>query len=373
MTGQQNHQPQPQPGACEQAEPRSPEVAVLIVGYNSRDDLAACLPTVLASDEGELSVGVVVVDNASSDGTAEFVAEEFPQVHLVRNEANRGFAGGNNAGWEAIGRLWPDVKYVALLNPDTEVESRWLSPLVAHLEANPRTACVQPKVMLHPETDRFNTVGNRSHYLGFGIVSGYRQRDCGQYDQPREITTASGAAMLMRAELPGEGGLFWEEMFMYAEDVELSWRWRQGGWRIDYCPGPRVLHKYTFSKNYRFYFYFERNRWLLLLSYYRLATLVLLAPALAMMEAGQVLFAAVNGALGQKLRSWGWFLRPANVRHVWRRRREVQRRRVIGDRAFMRDFVGRIDFAEVANPLLRYVANPLLGAYWWVARRLIFW
>jgi GT2 family glycosyltransferase len=346
---------------------------VLIVCYNGRGFLPDCLGSVLASDDGGIKTRVVVVDNASGDGSAEYVAENFPRVDLVRSQVNRGFAGGNNLGWEYIRRKYPRATYLVLLNQDTIVERGWLRPMVDFLEAHPAAGLAQPKLMMHPRTELFNSSGNRSHFLGFGFVGECGQPDRGQYTRPRPIASASGAAMMVRTDLLRRVGLFEELMFLYLEDAELNWKLRQIGCEPFLVPGGVVYHKYNFQKDFRYYFYLERNRWWLLLVYYKLATLLLLAPALAVMEVGQLLFALSRGLLGVKLRSWLFFLAPANLALLRRRRRQAQARRTVSDRQFTRPFCGSIDFPELSGPLLKYVANPFFSAYWALARRLIFW
>ena len=260
-----------------------------------------------------------------------------------------------------------------LLNQDTIVEDGWLRPLAEFLEEHDDAGAAQPMLMMHPETDVINTAGNRSHYLGFGFCGGYGERNRETYDRPAAINYASGAGVMIRAGLVREYGLFEERMFMYLEDADVSWRLRQLGFDSYLVPAGTIYHKYSFAGRYGYYYHLEKNRYWLLGVYYRAATLLLLAPALLAMELGQWVFALLAGLGRQKARAAGFVLRPANVRALWRARRAAQKRRVIGDRRFLRDFTGRIDFAEIRNPVLKYVANPVFAAYWWVARKLIFW
>ena len=252
-------------------------------------------------------------------------------------------------------------------------EYGWLGPLVGLLEARPGAGCAQPKLLMHPATELINTAGNRSHFLGFGFCGDYGQADRGQYDAPRPINYASGAAVAIRAALLAEHGLFEPAMYMYLEDAELSWRLRQMGHQSFLAPAARVYHKYSFATRYDYYYHLEKNRYWLLAVYYKLATLLLLLGPLALMELGQWCFALRRGLIGQKWRSWRFLLGWKNLRRLWRRRRAAQRRRTVSDRRFLKDFTGSIDFAELSSPLLKYLANPILRAYWFVARRLIFW
>jgi len=349
------------------------EIAILVVNTNNGDVVEDCLASVVASTEPGIRRRVVLVDNASTDGSPERVARRFGEVDIVRSAGNRGFTGANNLGWAFIRRRYPDVDYLVLLNPDTEVAGGWLGALAGFLDARPDVACAQPKLMLHPETELLNTAGNRSHYLGFGQTSEYRRPDRGRHTGPEPIGYPSGAAVMIRADLVRRYGLLDGGLFLYHDDLELGWRYRQLGLASYLVPDATVYHKYNFSKNYRYYYYFERNRLRVMLVYYKAATLLLLLPALAAMELAQLAFAAVHGVARQKLRSWAYFLDRRNLRELRCRRRRFQRRRRVSDRAFMRDFVGALDFPEIATPLLTYVGNPLMRAYWTAARRLMFW
>lgn len=326
----------------------------------------------LASIDPSLLVRVVAVDNASTDGTADFLAANFPQVELVRCSSNGGFAGGNNAGWEYLLKRYPNLHYVALLNQDTIVHAGWLTALVEYLDSRPMVACAQSKLMLHPKTDKFNTAGNVSHFLGFGLTTACGQVDHGQFDRHRHLGLVSGASMILRVSAVARTGLFDPAFFAYLEDADLSWKLRQLGYEAAYVPQSVVFHKYNFKDDWRHYYLLERNRWLLLVTYYKTATLLLLLPALLVMEAGQFYFAWRTGVLDQKLRACAFFFRRDNLRRLARRRLQAQRRRLIGDKRFTEPFVGEVESEELTSPLLR-LANPLLAAYWTAARWLICW
>lgn len=352
---------------------RGLEVVVLIVAFNGREYLPECLDSVLASDDGQIIRHVVVVDNASTDGTAQWLAGHYPEVQVVRSGENLGFAGGNNLGWSRVALAYPDVDYVALLNQDTIVANGWLKPLVAYLFDHPIAGAAQPRIVLHPQTDLLNTAGNVSHFLGFGYTTGYREPDNGNYQTVRTIDFASGAAALIRAAPLRRAGLFNESMFLYLEDAELGWKLRQLGYETVFVPQSVAYHKYKFHGPFRAYFFLERNRWMLLGSYYKTATLLLLAPAALAMECGQIIFSLQHGLLDQKLRACGYFLNRRNLAALLRNRRAAQSRRIVGDRQFMGGFSGAVNNPELDSKLLRRVGNPLLSLYWRCVRRLIVW
>lgn len=347
-------------------------VAVLIVSYNGRSDLEQCLASVMSSEDAGLHCRVVVVDNASIDGTPEAV-QQWPRVELIRASANLGFAGGNNLGWDHIAERYPDTRYLCLLNQDTIVRTGWLSSLANYLERNPQAAIAQAKLLLHPQTHLINTAGNRSHFLGFGYMTGYGEPDDGRYDQARSIDYASGAALMVRTDLLRQVGLFDDAMFMHLEDAELAWKARQIGYEVAFVPDAVVHHKYVPDAPLRHYRHLERNRWLLLLTYYKWPTLLLLSPALLLMECGQWLFAARHGLLLHRLGVYLDLLAPSGLARLFRRRREAQDRRGISDHRFTTGFSGTIIFSALQSPILRYLGNPILNAYWQVASRIIRW
>jgi len=316
---------------------------------------------------------VIVVDNASTDGTAAFVAQRFPQVEQVQAPSNLGFAGGNNLGWDHVCKTGTKLDYVALLNPDTVVTSGWLVPLVETLQQHPNSGAVQSKLMLHPQMDRINSAGNRSHFLGFGFTSAFGQHDHGQYDQVRSIDFASGAAMMVRAELLEQVDLFDDEMFMYLEDAELAWKLRLIGYDTLFVPGSIVYHKHNVESTFAQFYYLERNRWLLLLTCYRWRTLLLVLPAALVMELGILFYAVSRGMFIQKLRAWMYFLRPRHLTTLLAKRRAIQSSRAISDREFLTRLSGAIRYAPLDRGLLHAVVNPLLASYWSLAKRLIRW
>ncbi len=345
------------------------DVAILIVSYNGMGFLADCLASIHECGELPPPGQIVVVDNASTDGSADFVEQNYPEVTCIRLASNTGFVGGNNAGFAHIRQQMPNVRYVALLNQDTIVRPGWLAALREAVQPED-VGCAQAKLLFHPETDLINSAGNRSHYLGFGFVSAYRQKDDGRFDAPGDIAFCSGAAMVVKVSAIARDDLFDPAYFAYLEDAELGWYMRLRGLRNVYCPASLVCHRYQFRRNAMMYYRLEQNRWRLLLTYYRWPTLLLILPALLMMEGGLLFYFLGVRAMKQKLRSWSVLGEFASI---MRKRRAAQRQRTVGDRQLTGIFIGKADFPEVSNPLLNYVGNPLLSLYWRIARLLLWW
>jgi len=219
-----------------------PRVSVVIVTWNGRGLLERFLPSVLATDYPDLEV--VVADNASTDSTAEWLASAFPTVRVVRHKENGLFARGNN---EAVPHT--TGPYLCLLNNDVEVPPDWLRPLVAVLEGDRGVAAVQPKLLQHVERTRFEYAGAAGGFLdryGYPFTRGRLfttlEDDHGQYDTPRDVCWATGAAFLIRREAWDlEGGL--DERFgMHMEEIDLCWRLWRRGLRVRAEPAARVYH-----------------------------------------------------------------------------------------------------------------------------------
>jgi GT2 family glycosyltransferase len=228
-------------------------VAVLIVSYRGEPYLRSCLRSIADAAVEGLQLHSVVVDNASPDGTSSLVECEFPQVHLVQSAENRGFAGGNNLGWQYIQEHLPQVQYVMLLNQDATIGPKGIMPLVQFLRKHPKAGSVQPAIMLHDDPHLLNTAGNVSHYLGFGTKTGYRQHMQQALSWAKQIDFPSGCAVLLRADLLKKQGLFADDLFMYLEDAQLGWKLRMLGYENWYLPHTTVLHQYQFSSTLKSY------------------------------------------------------------------------------------------------------------------------
>jgi GT2 family glycosyltransferase len=219
-----------------------PRVSILIVSWNALPLLQRFLPSVAATDYPDLEI--VLGDNASSDGTAEWVRATIPGVRIVRHVQNRLFAGGNNAAWPVT-----TGKYVVLLNNDVEVPQGWLHPLVRCLEENPDVAAVQPKLHQVDRPNRFEYAGASGGFLDRfaypftrGRLFSTLEDDRGQYDDAQDVFWATGAALMLRRAAIDEIGLFDEHFEMHMEEIDLCWRLWRAGWRVRVEPASVVRH-----------------------------------------------------------------------------------------------------------------------------------
>jgi GT2 family glycosyltransferase len=222
----------------------APPVVAVVLSWNRREDTLACLRSLAQVDYPRLRV--VVVDNASTDGSADAVAVEFPDVDLMRNALNRGYAGGMNDGIERA--LEFDSDYVLLLNNDVEVEPGFLSALVEEAARAPDAAALSPVIVFADRADLVWYAGARfDPARGYnGRITGYRE-PVSRFTEVTETERAAGTALLVSRRALDEVGLFDEQLFAYSEDADWSLRARAAGYRLLVVPAARVRHKVSLS------------------------------------------------------------------------------------------------------------------------------
>ncbi|MCR4279927.1 MAG: glycosyltransferase family 2 protein [Candidatus Komeilibacteria bacterium] len=333
--------------------------AIIIVTFNGRLYLEKLLPSLITS--GIEQRQIYVIDNNSKDDTVTFIKASYPDIQLSQPQRNTGFAEGNNIGLRKA--IDDGYEFLMLLNQDTVVTDNWLPPLLSTMAEEQTVAAVQPLLLLYKDQKRVNTSGNVIHYLGFGYG-----RDSGRPLAELNLTAspinyASGAAVLLRAAVFKKLDMFGEEMFMYLEDLDLGWRLWLAGYECRLQPASIVYHQYEFNRSIRQVYYFERNRWLCLLQNYKPSTILLLAPALLLMELGQLVYALKNKWFLKKIISYFYFADPVNWALIQKRRRQVRKIRRRSDSEMVEMFSGHILFQEINSPLLLYIANPFFNIY----------
>lgn len=233
-------------------------MTVVVVTWQGAHLLPACLASLRRQTWPHR---VVVVDNASTDGTTE-VLSRYPSVRVVRTEQNLGFAGGVQVGLQAAG-----TELVALLNNDATAEPRWLEELVTSAQAHPEAAAITSLMVLAgTEPPVVNNAGVVLLGNGYGTDRGYGL-PVGSLAEPEEVFGFSGGAALLRTSAVEAVGGFPRHFFLYYEDTDLSWRLRLAGWTIRYQPAAVVHHLHSATvdqRSDRFAFYNERNRLLML-------------------------------------------------------------------------------------------------------------
>lgn len=216
------------------------QIAVVILNWNGQKYLEQFLPSVIQNSG---NAKIVVADNDSTDSSVEFVKSTYPEIEIVINEENGGFAKGYNDAFKKI-----DAQFYLLLNSDIEVTPNWLAPLVEQMK-DPRVAGCQPKVKAYNSRVSFEHAGASGGFLDRNYFPFCRGRifnsvetDLGQYDGETEIFWASGACLLIRSELFHKAGGFDEAFFAHMEEIDLCWRLKKMDYKFMVCPNSVVYH-----------------------------------------------------------------------------------------------------------------------------------
>ncbi|MDP8924956.1 MAG: glycosyltransferase family 2 protein [Chloroflexota bacterium] len=315
----------------------------VVVTYNGVRHVSPCLQSLL--DGGVRPEAILVVDNASSDGTVELIRRRFPAVRLLPIARNVGYGEGANLG-AAVG----NARYVAILNQDVVVAPGCVERLVSALEAEPSALLANPKILLKDAPERINTCGNVPHYTGITTCRDYN-RPASEYLASEEIPAISGAAFVARRAAFDALGGFDPTFFLYLEDTDLSLRAMLAGYRCLLVPEAVAFHEFEPRFAPEKLFWLERNRLVMLLKTYRWPTLFALAPSLLLAEVLVLGYSGLRGwsAVAAKLRAYGWV--ATHLPRILRARRAVQALRRVPDRAILARHARDLDLDELRHPL----------------------
>ena len=241
-------------------------IAVVILNWNGEELLKEFLPKVVAHSS---DARIIVADNASTDESIDLIRKEFTSVEIIQNESNGGFAKGYNDALKKI-----DAEFYVLLNSDVEVTEKWLIPLAKAME-NPKTAGCQPKILSYHQRDHFEHAGAAGgfidkNYFPFcrGRIMDYFEEDKGQYDGEIDIFWATGACLMIRAEVFHKANGFDEDFFAHMEEIDLCWRIKKWGYNFKAIPSSTVYHvgggTLPYSSPKKVYYNFRNNLVMLL-------------------------------------------------------------------------------------------------------------
>jgi len=219
------------------------KTAVVILNWNTRDYLRKFLPGLIASTEG-MDAEVIVADNASTDGSLEMLAAEFPDVRRISLDRNYGFTGGYNRALAQV-----EADYYVLINSDIEVPEGWLKPLTDWMDTHPHCGACGPKLLSYHQRDRFEYAGAAGGLLdryGYPFCRGRIlqkvEKDEGQYDTPENVFWVSGACLLVRSKLWKKLGGLDDRFFAHMEEIDLCWRMQLAGYTVAVVPESSVYH-----------------------------------------------------------------------------------------------------------------------------------
>lgn len=210
-------------------------ISVVVVNWNRCELLRRCLASVWLQEGARFEV--IVVDNGSTDGSADMVERELPSTRVIRNRDNRGFCAANNQGIAAA-----RGEFIALINNDAEARPGWLRALHEVFEGRPWLGMAASKILVYEQPERIDKAGHLMYPDGQNRGRGAGEIDAGQYDQLEETLWPDGCAAMYRKSMLDSIGGFDEDFFAYADDAELGLRARIAGWRCLYVPGAVVLH-----------------------------------------------------------------------------------------------------------------------------------
>ncbi len=286
--------------------------SVVIVTHQSGPFVGPVLDALAEDEFGPDEV--IVVDSASTDDTRSILADH--GVRAILLDDNVGFAAACHVGAEAA-----TGSILAFLGHDTTPEPGWLEPLIEAVKID-GVGAVMATVVDADHPDRFNTSGGHLTFVGLAWLSGLGDPVPGDEPDLIDVAFPSGAAMAMRAETWERFGGFRKSLFMYLEDTDLGWRMRLAGLRVVRSSRSRVRHRYDFSRTPTKMYYLERNRWVLVCTNYRPATLGVLLPALAIADLGVWVVAIRDGWVRQKMRA---NLDALRTRKAWKTRARPRR------------------------------------------------
>ena len=236
------------------------KITIVILNWNGKEDTEACLKSIQELALKGVSLSLVVVDNASEDGSYQELSRlGIKNLHIIQNSRNYGFAKGNNIGISYA--IEKGVEFIMVLNNDTILDKNILVSMVDYMNKNPEVGAVSPKIYFakgyefHKERYKASELGKVIWYAGgefdwkniYGTNYGVDKVDRGQFTKSRETDFATGACSLFRVKALKEVGLFDEKYFMYLEDVDLSLRLKKKGWKVIYFGDAYLWHKVAAS------------------------------------------------------------------------------------------------------------------------------
>lgn len=339
------------------------KASVIITSHNGRRYLEKCLDSVLSQDlDGGFEV--IVVDNCSTDEGPDLIRDCYPQVRLFLQQRNSGFAAACNYGGRvAVGDI------LVFLNQDTMACPGWLRELVEGLTCDPKVGLATSKVLLLSSPDRVHARGITIHYTGFGQTRGKLGR-ASSADKRTKVAGICGASFAVKREVWACLGGFDESLFMYYEDVDLSWRAQLSGYQCLYAPSSVVHHDYRRLERpgHAASYYSARNRLIIPLKNWRWQTLLILLPAFLLLEMVDFAFQAKLGKSYLSLKIQALFAVGLMLPEIVRKRRGSRFDRVVSDAALMAGFSSDLTSARELSPLEGLVLS-LVNACFYLHRK----
>ena len=335
------------------------KVTAIIVNWNDKDVIVECIQSIL--DQNRNKIDIIISDNGSKDDSVEFIRKRFPSIKIIENGKNLGFGSAINRG---LGLAKGD--YLLFLNSDLKLHSKCVGELAKVLESDSNVGGTIPKILHIDQQNTINSLGVLINYTGIAYPNLLGQKDPG-YQEPFE--SACGGIFMLKREVYETVGGFDEDLFLYHEDHDLSWRIRLAGWHLKVIPQAIMCHHYKFNKGILKYYSSEKNRLHILLKNMEVKTLALISPALIIVEFSQWFHAAINKWFLLKMKSYFEIL--ILLPSILTKRKKLKLLRKVSDKEITRVYKGTLAISGTNNPLLTYLLSPALNTYWKIIRHLI--
>ena len=311
------------------------KTAIILVNYKNYVNrfLLDARDTLRAQTYSKDLYNVYMVDNCSSRESRAYIKENYREAIIVPREDGN-YAAANNAGIKKA--IEDGCEYFVIANFDAAYDKNWLSELVKAIESDENIGIAQSKILLYPKNDKdewikpgkigevknnlINSTGNILHYLGFGFTKDYQEKDYKIEGLPEIKGYASGCSFITSKKVIEKIEGYNEEYFMYHDDIEVSWKVKLAGYKIVLAPKSLIYHKYEFGRSELGFHNMERNRYIAIFSFYKLPTILLIMPALIIMDLGVLAYSIAGGWFSAKIKVYKYFAQHDNWIKIKRRR-----------------------------------------------------
>ena len=318
-------------------------VSIVIPHWNNVDVLSECLESISNTDFENFET--IVVDNASTDNSVASVRSNYPNVKLIENEKNYGYAGGCNIGAEAA-----SGDYLIFLNNDTVQEKDWISNLIKTINSDDKIAAVQPKILNYYDRNVFDYAGGSGGHMDIycfpfarGRIFSFQENDEGQYNNKEKCFWSSGTCFMVRRELFQKSGGFDESFFAHMEEIDLCWRLYAMGFEVWVEPDSVVYHKNALTLpmySHKKYYLNHRNSLLMLLGNYSIKNIFLIGIPRLILEKIACFYSILMldwRHFTAILRSLFWIIFHPNV--IMKKRKSFSKIRIITDKKIMENMM----------------------------------
>jgi GT2 family glycosyltransferase len=352
------------------------KIGIVIINYKNyaKKFLVECRDSIEDQDYPRDQFNVYIVDNASSEETRLYLEDHYSNAKIiVRNDGN--YCAGNNAG--ARRAIEDGCELLVFVNMDVKLDKKWLGELVNGISSDSAVGAVQSKLLLYPKDGekelKINTLGNLVNYLGFGYTSYYKKKDFQISGYPEIHGNISGCSYMITAQAFERIGGYYNELYMYHDDQDIGWKLKLNGYKMILAAKSIAYHKYEFDRSVKMVHYMERNRWMIVLMFYKLPTIILILPMFLVLEMAMIFYSILNGWFPQKLKALGYFCKISSWKKISKQRKFIESIRTKKDKEILRHFQGKVLFQEIENPVLKYIGNPLMDIYLKLVKIVIFW